>query len=286
MICALCDKSFKSLGSHLKHSHSIADLKDYYDAFIKRENEGVCEKCGETTTFRGLSKGYLRFCSLKCSCSSAETILKRKVTSKKNFGDENFRNTEKSRKTRLEKYGKFNSDECRKKSSKTKRLRTESEIEEANEKSRATRMKRYGKWRTDESAERIRETKLKRYGNLNNHEKAVKTRIERYGRPSPPSPSNGISEGEKELLQFIRSIYAGEVIEGDRITLDGKEIDILIPERKLGIEFDGLWWHSSLFKEKDYHLKKTLECEKKGVRLVHVFEDEWRTRRKAVEKSL
>jgi hypothetical protein len=35
------------------------------------------------------------------------------------------------------------------------------------------------------------------------------------------------------------------------------EIDIYLPELKLGFEFNGLYWHSNKFKEKNYHLNKT-----------------------------
>jgi hypothetical protein len=30
-----------------------------------------------------------------------------------------------------------------------------------------------------------------------------------------------------------------------------------------------------LYKDKNYHLNKTVECEKKGIQLIHIFEDEW-----------
>ena len=52
-------------------------------------------------------------------------------------------------------------------------------------------------------------------------------------------------------------------------------MDIVIPEIKLAIEFDGNYWHSDKFKqEKNYHLNKTIECEKIGYRLIHIFEHE------------
>jgi hypothetical protein len=58
--------------------------------------------------------------------------------------------------------------------------------------------------------------------------------------------------------------------------LNGLEIDILIPSEKLGIEFDGLKWHSERYgKDKMYHLRKTLQANEKGIRLIHIFEDEW-----------
>jgi endogenous inhibitor of DNA gyrase (YacG/DUF329 family)/very-short-patch-repair endonuclease/predicted RNA-binding Zn-ribbon protein involved in translation (DUF1610 family) len=68
----------------------------------------------------------------------------------------------------------------------------------------------------------------------------------------------------------------------NRKILNGKEIDIYLPDYKLGIEINGLYWHSELFKEKNYHLNKTNECEKQGIQLLHIFEDEINNKLKIV----
>lgn len=93
------------------------------------------------------------------------------------------------------------------------------------------------------------------------------------------------SNGEKELIDFIRSI-TDDVITGDRTILNGKELDIYIPSRNLAVEFDGLKWHSTEFKDKNYHLNKTDECSKKGIKLVHVFEDEWNNKKSVVKNRI
>ncbi len=74
----------------------------------------------------------------------------------------------------------------------------------------------------------------------------------------------------------------------DRTLLNGKEVDLYMPEHKLAIEYDGLMFHSfgkskhSMFnnsndenEQKNYHLIKTEECERQNVQLLHIFEDEW-----------
>ena len=54
------------------------------------------------------------------------------------------------------------------------------------------------------------------------------------------------------------------------------ELDLYIPDHNLAIEFNGLYWHSEMGgKDKKYHLNKTKMCEEKGIRLLHIFEDEW-----------
>ena len=79
---------------------------------------------------------------------------------------------------------------------------------------------------------------------------------------------------EKELINFIISLNI-PFIQNDRSLLNGKELDIYIPSHNLAIEFNGLYWHSELFKNKNYHLDKTNLCNQKGVQLIHIFEDEW-----------
>ena len=62
----------------------------------------------------------------------------------------------------------------------------------------------------------------------------------------------------------------------DRGLLRGFELDVYIPSKGIAFEYDGLYWHSEAKKDDQlYHVKKTLACKEKGVRLIHVFEDEW-----------
>lgn len=88
---------------------------------------------------------------------------------------------------------------------------------------------------------------------------------------------------EKELLYFIKSIYQGEIIECYK---DGLEIDIYIPELKLGFEFNGIYWHSELFKGKSYHLDKTNHFNQMGIRIIHIWEDDWDMRREILKSQI
>lgn len=86
---------------------------------------------------------------------------------------------------------------------------------------------------------------------------------------------NGESSYETELLELIQSITTSPVIHGDRSVLGGKELDLYIPDKRVAIEFNGTYWHSSSLKAKNYHQDKTIECAKRGIRLIHIFEHEW-----------
>ena len=85
------------------------------------------------------------------------------------------------------------------------------------------------------------------------------------------------SNYELELGDFIASIIGEKnIIRNDRTILNGNELDIYIPSKKIAFEFDGLYWHSEIKKpDKKYHLIKTEECLSKGIQLIHIFEDEW-----------
>jgi hypothetical protein len=91
--------------------------------------------------------------------------------------------------------------------------------------------------------------------------------------------TNGFSNAELEVLEFAQSIYDGDVIHGDRTVLNGKELDIYVPEKNFAIEFNGTYWHSA-DEESDkemavYHLNKTQGCESQGINLMHIWEHDW-----------
>lgn len=84
-----------------------------------------------------------------------------------------------------------------------------------------------------------------------------------------------VSNKERSVAEWIQSIYSGTVITSDRTMIAPYELDIWIPERKLAIEFDGAYWHSEKFKNKNYHQHKSLLCMKKSIRLIHIPELIW-----------
>lgn len=87
----------------------------------------------------------------------------------------------------------------------------------------------------------------------------------------------GTSRQEIEVFNFIKNNLPNtRIIKNDRTVLNGKELDIYIPSLKLAIEFNGLFYHNSS-KRADpfYHLQKTINCERKGIRLIQIMSDEW-----------
>ena len=60
---------------------------------------------------------------------------------------------------------------------------------------------------------------------------------------------------ENEITNFIKSIYEGEILNNVRNVIFPKELDIYIPQKKVAVECDGLYWHCDLMKDKNYHLE-------------------------------
>lgn len=98
---------------------------------------------------------------------------------------------------------------------------------------------------------------------------------------------NSQSSSEQELISYVRLHYRGEVIEGDRAVLGGKELDIYLPELGIAFEYNGLYWHSEKFTSgKTYHYDKYKTCLDKGVRLYTIWEHTFKERREAVLKFI
>ena len=111
-----------------------------------------------------------------------------------------------------------------------------------------------------------------------------------YCRKCNPVFSN-ISKGEKEIVDYIRSIFHGDIIENDRSIISPKELDIYIPSRNLAIEYNGLFWHSSrsLLEESTYknkHLIKTELSEKCGINLFHITDFEWFSKKNIIKSMI
>lgn len=95
------------------------------------------------------------------------------------------------------------------------------------------------------------------------------------------------SQAQSEIFNFLKSIYKDKEIKMNvKGIIDNYELDIYILDKKLAIEFDGLYWHSDARKENDYHLKKTELCELNGIHLIHIFEDEWEFKRDLIKSKL
>ena len=95
--------------------------------------------------------------------------------------------------------------------------------------------------------------------------------------------SSSASIKEAALRDYIASIYQGEIVPSHR---DGMELDIYLPGMAIGFEMNGLYWHSDRCREKGYHLRKTEHFRDRGVRVFHVWEDDWAHRQDVVKSQV
>ena len=98
------------------------------------------------------------------------------------------------------------------------------------------------------------------------------------------------SAGETELFDFVKKLCPA-AIQGYREKYHSKEIDIFVPELDLGIEFNGLYWHSestllSNNRSPTCDFEKSQHFESKGIRIIQVFEDEWNNQKNIVKSRL
>ena len=97
----------------------------------------------------------------------------------------------------------------------------------------------------------------------------------------------GFIEKSNELNEITNCLKVLSPQQRNREILRNREIDVYIPSLKLGIEYNGLHWHSErLGKDKNYHLDKLNKCNEQGIKLIQIFEDEWLNHREICESKL
>jgi len=107
---------------------------------------------------------------------------------------------------------------------------------------------------------------------------------------------------QKSIYEYISSIYNGTIRQNDRKALNGKEIDIYLPDLKIGFEFNGDFWHMNpdIFNENYINplskitakdkwkedAEKKLIAESLGIKLIVIWENEWDTSKEKVKKMI
>ena len=98
----------------------------------------------------------------------------------------------------------------------------------------------------------------------------------------------------RSVYEFEIETFLRELVDSDNILLNtrsilssGKELDFVIPSKKLAIEFNGIYWHSELQgKNRKYHAQKTEEAESIGYTLLQIFEDEWIANKEIIKNKI
>lgn len=93
-----------------------------------------------------------------------------------------------------------------------------------------------------------------------------------------------ISKGEIEIAAYIESILQDvEISKQNRKHIGKKEIDIYLPDLKIGFEHNGVYWHRE---NNDSHRQKYRLAKKAGIRLIQIFEDDWILKQDLVKRKI
>lgn len=99
-----------------------------------------------------------------------------------------------------------------------------------------------------------------------------------------PNCGHSISRGEKEMLEWVQK-YVPEAHHATKI-LNGKDIDIYLPNHKIGIEYNGLFWHSSQYRDAKAHEEKRKDAERNGIYLMQFWDYEWESKKKIIKSII
>lgn len=111
------------------------------------------------------------------------------------------------------------------------------------------------------------------------------------GNRCPICSLSGSSKPEDDIEKFLKDELKISNIERNiKFEKNKYELDIYLPNYNIGIEYDGLYWHSDakekFQKEKYYHLNKMQWFANKSIRVVNIFEDEWLEHQDIVKDKL
>jgi hypothetical protein len=222
--------------------------KDYYDKFMKKENEDKCKTCDSVNKFISMGRGYSEHCSRKCANLDENIQTKIKNTWMKNYGVNHpcKSDTIKTKKkiTCLDRYG----------------VENPMQFKEIKEKAKSTCLTKYGVTvpaKSKKIKEKTKQTNLAKYGVANTWQlEKVLAYIRNGGAAYANSFVKNPSRPQIKLFNLVRSIYSDAVLNYPCMNYS---IDVAIPSRKIAIEYDGSYWHKN--KEKDKDRQRKIEAE-------------------------
>ncbi len=299
-------KAYSNVLSKLELNGKTTSEKAYI--FINNSTPSICPVCGKPTSYKNINQGYKKYCSAKCQTNDpmfkakmgdyylnkygCNNPMQNNKIKEKNIASKNARtkdqikvSKEKSKRTNMKRYG----------------VEYISQNKDVKERIEKTNLSRYGVkhcWNLPNEQRQntiIKNMILKANSNekitplfgIDEYDGYLKeyswkctgcgcvfSKTYRFGIPECPNCSTkSVSIYQETIKEFLTTNNI-EFVENCRKIISPLEIDFYLPKHNIGIEFDGLYWHSEKYKGKKYHLNKTIKCEEKGIRLIHIFEDE------------
>jgi len=93
---------------------------------------------------------------------------------------------------------------------------------------------------------------------------------------------------EDDIITWLQAQGITNIKPNEKYYENGKlkfEIDIYLPDYNLGIDFNGIYWHSDLYRSRSYHQNKYKYFKEKNIQLIQIFENEW-VNKESIVKSI
>lgn len=100
------------------------------------------------------------------------------------------------------------------------------------------------------------------------------------------TPYKIASHIQDKLAKWFNTSLNLDIIQNYKIPNSNKEIDIFIPSKNIGIEVNGLYWHSEIYKEPNYHINKKLLGIENNINIINIWEDELRINEQIIKNRL
>lgn len=271
-----------------------------------------CSVCGKPTKFINLKTGYREFCSTKCMNSSSSIQERKKETSIKNWGVENPMKSnkvqQKLKQTNLERYGEDNYFKTIQFKNQYKSIMNNfggnypMQIEKLKNKIINTvRNKNITKDSDligyNENGWQIRKCPHSKCNKCSNKQYIIPTNI-LFDRKRLNIElcthllkvgAHHNSSLEEWAAMILDSNNVQYIRNNRKLMGNKKELDFYIKDKRIGIECNGIWSHSSInnkeSKPPKYHIDKKLSCNKYDISLLHLWED-WIIHKPAIVESI
>jgi very-short-patch-repair endonuclease/endogenous inhibitor of DNA gyrase (YacG/DUF329 family) len=100
------------------------------------------------------------------------------------------------------------------------------------------------------------------------------------------NPIGSYSSFELKFEELIKKLNITNYHKNYKKLISPLEVDFYFPDYNLAIELNGVYWHSELYKDKNYHKQKVDLCESNGVRLIQIWEDDFYNKREIIESMI
>lgn len=272
MKCCICEfeGTGKAFSNHLQKAHKISS-KEYTRQYIQQDYKG-CVNCGEETRYVAFS--FKKYCK---NCAKIGMKEGGKIGGKSEAWNKGkTKETDERIKGRAGKnnsfWGKKHTEETKNRISMTKQLGSVEVLQRLLDRNEEFEILTP----VEEYFSRQRQYLDFKCKKCNFVCKKTLQAFER-GSLCPKCYPVNKSAAEIEIFEYIKGLGFESVINGDRSLIKPKEIDITLKQNNFGVEYNGLYWHSDIVDstKKEDMLWKTQECKKLGVKLMHIFSDEW-----------